>query len=241
VSEETEAAPDAATGDAPARAAARRPPIQDLFASAVHRFGAVWADLVVASVVALGLATIPVAAVHEGGGSVDETALTGRFAYGIAYFSIVGFVMLRGLPEPAPRRRVVWTYATAVMIGTVAGFVVAFLGPYAVVPMPLLLFAVPAIAAGDVQPGGAIARSAALAARNFSRTWLVWLITILFTAPIVVSMALIVYAFTDGGTAFLAGLAMAAPIVWPFSALFTRALYGDLTGRNVVAPQDRTA
>ena len=36
------------------------------------------------------------------------------------------------------------------------------------------------------------------------------------------------------------GLALAAPIVWPFSALFTRALYGDLTGRSVVAPQDRT-
>jgi hypothetical protein len=31
------------------------------------------------------------------------------------------------------------------------------------------------------------------------------------------------------------------PIVWPFSALFVRALYGDLTGRAVVAPQDRTA
>jgi len=240
VSEKTEPATEA-TEDAPARPAVLRAPIQDLFASAVHRFGAVWADLVVASVAALVLATIPVAAVHEGGGSVDETALTGRFAYGIAYFTIVGFVMLRGLPEPAPRRRVVWTYATSVMIGTVAGFIVAFLGPYAVVPMPLVLFAVPAIAAGDVQPGGTLARSAALAVRNFSRTWLVWLITILFTAPIVVSMALVVYAFTDGGTAFLVGLAMAAPIVWPFSALFTRALYADLTGRNVVAPQDRTA
>ena len=68
-----------------------------------------------------------------------------------------------------------------------------------------------------------------------------WLITILFAAPIVVAMALIVYAFTSGGVAFLTGLALAAPIVWPFSALFTRALYGDLTGRSVVAPQDRTA
>ncbi|HSD00809.1 MAG TPA: hypothetical protein VLB81_00445 [Gaiellales bacterium] len=228
------------TGEGRARPAPPRPPTQDLFASAVHRFGAVWADLVVASVVALGLATIPVFAVHQGGGNANETALIGRFAYGIAYFSVVGFVMLRGLPEPAPRRRVVWTYATSVMIGTVAGFLLALLGPYAVVPMPLLLFAVPAIAAGDVEPGGAIARSAALAIRNFSRTWLVWLITILFTAPIVVSMALIVYAFADAGTAFLAGLAMAAPIAWPFSALFTRALYGDLTGRNVVAPEDRS-
>lgn len=226
---------EAAPAPAPPRA-----PIQDLFASAVHRFGAVWADLVVAAVAALGLATVPVVAVHQGGGGANETALIGRFAYGIAYFAVVAFVMLRGLPEPAPRRRVVWTYATAVMIGIVAAFVLAFLGPYAVVPMPLILFAVPAIAAGDVEPGGAIGRSARLAVRNFSRTWLVWLISILFAAPIVVSLALIVYAFAEGGTAFLAGLAMAAPIVWPFSALFTRALYADLTGRNVVAPQDRT-
>jgi hypothetical protein len=226
--------------EAGAAPVASHAPTRDLFASAVHRFGAAWADLVVAAVVALVVATIPVVAVHQGGGSDNESALIGRFAYGIAYFAVVAFVMLRGLPEPAPRRRVAWTYATAVMIGIVAAFLLAILGPYAVVPMPLLLFAVPAIAAGDVQPGGAIARSAGLAARNFSRTWLVWLITILFGAPIVVSMALIVYAFATGGTAFLAGLAMAAPIVWPFSALFTRALYADLTGRNVVAPQDRT-
>jgi hypothetical protein len=200
----------------------------------------VWADLAVASVVALALATVPVVAVYQGGGGVAATGLTGRFAYGIAYFAVVAFVMLRGLPEPAPTRRVVWTYATAVMIGIMASFLLGVLGPYAVVPMPLLLFAVPAIAAGDVAPGGAIARSASLAVRNYSRTWLVWLITVLFAAPIVVSMALIVYAFAGVGTAFLAGLGLAAPIVWPFSALFTRALYGDLTGRAVVAPQDRT-
>jgi hypothetical protein len=240
VSEETREAPAPEGAPAAPAPAVVHAPVRDLFASAVHRFGAVWADLVVASVVALALATVPVVAVHQGGGSANETALIGRFAYGIAYFAVVGFVMLRGLPEPAPRRRVAWTYATAVIIGIVAAFVLALFGPYAVVPMPLLLFAVPAIAAGDVQPGGAIARSAGLAVRNFSRTWLVWLITILFGAPIVVSMALIVYAFAAGGTAFLAGLAMAAPIVWPFSALFIRALYADLTGRNVVAPQDRT-
>jgi hypothetical protein len=232
VSEEAEQAPGG--GIQP------RPPIQDLFASAVHRFGAVWADLVVVSVVALAVATVPVVAVHRGGAAANETAVIGRFAYGVAYFVVVGFVMLRGLPEPAPRRRVAWTYATSVMIGIVAGMLAVFLGPYAVVPIPLLLFAVPAIAAGDVAPGGAMARSAGLAVRNFSRTWLVWLVTILFAAPIIVAMALIVYAFTSGGAAFLAGLALAAPIVWPFSALFTRALYADLTGRTVVAPEDRT-
>jgi hypothetical protein len=225
---------------APEGRARPRTPIQDLFASAVHRFGAVWADLVVASVVALAVATVPVVAVHQGGAGANETAVIARFAYGIAYFAVVGFVMLRGLPEPAPRRRVVWTYATAVVIGIVAAMLVVLLFLYAIVPLPLLLFAVPAIAAGDVEPGGAIARSAGLAARNFSRTWLVWLITILFALPIIVSMALIVYAFASAGTAFLAGLALATPIVWPFSALFTRALYADLTGRAVVAPEDRT-
>ena len=51
------------------------------------------------------------------------------------------------------------------------------------------MFAVPAIAAGDVAPGGALRTRPRLAARNFSRTWLVWLITILFAAPIGVAMA----------------------------------------------------
>lgn len=228
------------TGEARVGPAQPRPPIQDLFASAVHRFGAVWADLVVASAVALGLATIPVAAVHESGGSAAETFLIGLFAYAIAYFAVVGFIMLRGLPAPAPRRRVVWTYATAVMIGTVVALIVKLLGPPAIVPLPLFLFAVPAMAAGDVTPGGTIAYSALLALRNFSRSWLVWLITILFSAPVVVAMFLIVDAFASDAVSILTGLALAAPIVWPFSALFTRALYGDLTGRNVVAPEDRS-
>ena len=149
--------------------------------------------------------------------------------------------MLRGLPERAPRRRVVWTYMTAVLIGTLSGALVLTLVTYAVVVLPLLLFAVPAIAAGDVGPGNALVRSAGLAVRNFSRTWGVWLITVLFSAPIVLAMLLIVSAFADNTTSTLVGLALAAPIIWPFSALFVRALYGDLTGRTVVAPQDRTA
>ena len=51
--------------------------------------------------------------------------MIGRFAYGIAYFAVVGFVMLRGLPEPAPRRRVAWTYATAGIAGIMASVVLA--------------------------------------------------------------------------------------------------------------------
>jgi hypothetical protein len=220
-----------------------RSPIQDLFASAVHRFGAVWADLFVFSVAVLAVASIPVVAVHKTGGSTQDAGLVGFFSYAIAYFAVVGFVMLRGLPERAPRRRVVWTYATAAMIGIVAALLLVIrpLQLFAIAFMPLLLFAVPAIAAGDAAPGGAIARSAALAIRNFSRTWLVWLITILFAAPIIVAMFLIVNAFASDSTSVVAGLGLAAPIVWPFSALFTRALYGDLTGRAVVAPEDRTA
>jgi hypothetical protein len=53
-------------------------------------------------------------------------------------------------------------------------------------------------------------------------------------------MFLMVQSFSGAITATLLAFALAAPIAWPFSALFIRALYGDLTGRLVVAPQDRT-
>jgi hypothetical protein len=215
--------------------------MSDLFATAVHRFGAVWADLMVAAVSALAIASIPVGIVRVTGGSLAQTVLVAFFAYSIAYFCLLGYVMLRGLPDRAPRRRVVWTYMTAVLIGTLCGALVVTLQTYAVVVIPLLLFAVPAIAAGDVRPAGAISRSAGLAVRNFSRAWGVWLITVLFSAPVVLAMLLLVSAFADNTTSAVAGLALAVPIVWPFSALFLRALYGDLTGRVVVAPQDRTA
>jgi hypothetical protein len=218
-----------------------RTPVSDLFATAVHRFGQVWADLMVAAVASLVLASAPVVAVHATGGDVPQTVLIAFFSYSIAYFCLLGWVMLRGLPEPAPARRVVWTYMTAVLIGILCGALVVVFVTYAVVVIPLLLYAVPAIAAGDVSPAGAITRSAALAVRNFARTWLVWLITVLFSAPVVLAMLLIVSAFADNTTSTVIGLALAAPIIWPFSALFLRALYGDLTGRTVVAPQDRTA
>ena len=225
-------------------AAAARPPqtpLSDLFATAVHRFGKVWADLTVAAVAALAVASIPVIGVRATGGSLAETVLVAFFAYSIGYFCLLGYVMLRGLPDRAPRRRVVWTYMTSVLIGILCGALVLMFQTYAVVVIPLLLFAVPAIAAGDVGPAGAISRSAGLAVRNFARTWAVWLITVFFSAPVVLAMLLIVSAFADNTTSALAGLALAVPIVWPFSALFLRALYGDLTGRVVVAPQDRTA
>jgi hypothetical protein len=219
----------------------QRTPMSDLFASAVHRFGSVWADLVVGAVAALAGATVPVVLVRATGGTLAETIVVAFFAYAIAYFCLLGWVMLRGLPEPAPRRRVVWTYMTGTLIGILSGAIVLVLSTYAVVVLPIFLFAVPAIAAGDVGPAGALTYSAALAVRKFSRTWLVWLIMVLFSAPVVLAMLLIVSAFADNTTSTVIGLALAAPIVWPFSALFLRALYGDLTGRAVVAPQDRTA
>jgi len=215
--------------------------MSDLFASAVHRFGAVWADLMVGAVAALVGATVPVVLVRTTGGTLAESIVVAFFAYAIAYFCLLGWVMLRGLPEPAPRRRVVWTYMTGILIGILCGAIVLVLSTYAVVVLPIFLFAVPAIAAGDVGPAGAITHSVALAVRNFTRTWLVWLIMVLFSAPVVLAMLLIVSAFADNTTSTVIGLALAAPIVWPFSALFLRALYGDLTGRAVVAPQDRTA
>jgi hypothetical protein len=219
----------------------QRTPMSDLFATAVHRFGQVWADLMVAAVAALLIASIPVLLIPVTGGTVTESIGIGFFSYAIAYFCLLGWVMLRGLPQRAPRRRVVWTYMTAVLIGILCGALVALFQTYAIVVIPLFLFAVPSIAAGDAGPARAITHGAALASRNFSRTWLVWLITVLFSAPVVLAMLLIVSAFADNTTSVLVGLALAVPIVWPFSTLFLRALYGDLTGRAVVAPQDRTA
>jgi len=68
----------------------------------------------------------------------------------------------------------------------------------------------------------------------------VWLITLVFSIPVMVSVFLIAFSFAAAGTATVVSLALAAPIVWPVSALFVRALYGDLTGRIVVAPEDRS-
>ncbi len=150
--------------------------------------------------------------------------------------------MLRGLPERAPRRRVVWTYMTAVLIGILCGALVLMFQTYAVVVMPAAALRRPGDRRRRRRPRRErLSRSAGLAVRNFARTWGVWLITVFFSAPVVLAMLLIVSAFADNTTSTLAGLALAVPIVWPFSALFLRALYGDLTGRVVVAPQDRTA
>ena len=224
---------NAARGAAPSRLA-------DLFASAVHRFGTVWADLLVASLGILILATLPVAALELAGSGATVVGTVSILSYAIGYFVFVAFVMLRGLPQPAPAGRVAATYATAIVTGILAGLILKVLATFVVVVLPFLLFAVPAVAAGDVGPLAAIPRAVVLALRNFARTYAVWLITLVFSLPVLISMFLVVSAFAGGGTAVLLALVLSVPIVWPFSALFIRALYGDLTGRVVVAPQDRS-
>jgi hypothetical protein len=217
-------------------AAARQPaPIRDLFATAVHRYGTAWADLAVATAVAVAAATGLLLAISRDG--ID--LFTASLIYGVAYFGFLGFVVLRGLPHRAPAARVMATYAAAAVAGMLAGALVILGGPLAIIPLPVLFFVVPIVAAGD---GGLSAayRGPALSLRSFSRTWAVWLITLVFSIPVILSVFLVVYAFTSIGTATLVSLALSAPIVWPVAALFIRALYGDLTGRAVVAPQDRS-
>jgi hypothetical protein len=224
---------NAAPGPAPSRLA-------DLFASAVHRYGTVWADLLVASLGILLLATLPVVAVELAGSRATVVGTVSILSYAIAYFAFVAFVMLRGLPGRAPAGRVVATYATAVVTGILAAAILKVLATFIVVVLPFLLFAVPSVAAGDVGPLPAIPRGILLALRNFARTYAVWLITLVFSLPVLISMFLVVSAFAGGGKAVLFAVVLAVPVIWPFSALFVRALYGDLTGRVVVAPQDRS-
>jgi hypothetical protein len=225
--------------DAGKAAPHKQAPLGDLFATAVHRFGSAWADLVAATAVALGVATVPVLVV--GSRSTDTaTFVASVFSYGVAYFLLLAHVMLRGLPERAPRGRVAATYLTAIIVGLVASLVVLVFQPYSVAPMPLLLLIVPAVAAGDRSPAGALWRGPQMAMAHFGRVWGVWMVTLLFCAPVAISMFLVVQSVAGSITGTLLALALAAPVAWPFSALFIRALYGDLTGRTVVAPQDRT-
>jgi hypothetical protein len=220
----------------------RRPPapISDLFATAVHRFGWAWADLVVSTAVALAFGTVPVLVAAWSGAETPVLFITGAVSYGVAYFALLAQVVLRGLPSSPHRGQRVGAFLTAVPVGVLAGAIVLQLLWFSIVALPLLLFAVPSVAAGDQAPLRAIPRGAMLAIRTFNRTWGVWVITVLFSGPVVVSMFLIVSSFAGPVGSSMAALALAAPIVWPFSALFIRALYGDLTGRLVVAPQDRT-
>jgi hypothetical protein len=217
-------------------------PLTDLFASAVHRFGVVWADMLIASLAFVALASVPVVAVHATGGTATATGITAVLCYSIGYQAFLAFVMLRGLPERAPRRRVGWAYATAVLIGSLTGVltIVPQIGEFMLALLPLFFFAVPGIVAGDVAPASVLPYSFGMAVRNFTRTWSVWLITLVFSLPVVLAMFIAVTAFASGGRAALLALLFSVPVAWPFSALFIRALYADLTGRQVVAVQDRT-
>jgi len=173
--------------DAGKAAPRKQAPLGDLFATAVHRFGSAWADLVVATAVALGLATVPVLVVGSRG-TDTATFVASVFSYGVAYFLLLAHVMLRGLPERAPRGRVAATYLTAVIVGLVASLVVLVFQPYSVAPMPLLLLIVPAVAAGDRSPAGALWRGPQMAMAHFGRVWGVWMVTLLFCAPVAISI-----------------------------------------------------
>ena len=79
--------------------------LSDLFASAVHRFGAVWPDLLVVSVIGTVLAGLPAVILHANGRPATTVYVVTALAYGVAYFAFVGFVVLRGLPRPRPGGR----------------------------------------------------------------------------------------------------------------------------------------
>jgi hypothetical protein len=214
--------------------------LSDLFASAVHRYGAVWPDLLVVSVIGTILAGLPAVVLHHNGRPASTVYVAAALAYGVAYYAFLGFVVLRGLPQPAPVGRLVATYGCGAAIGLVTGVLLLFLEPFVVLVVPLFMLAVPAVAAGDESVWGAPWRAVALSFGNFQRTWAVWLVTMVFSAPVIISMFLIVSAFSSGIVAQLLSLGCSVPIVWPFSALFIRALYGDLTGRRVLAAEDRS-
>lgn len=218
----------------------RQAPLLDLFATAVHRFGSAWADLVAATLVMLLAGTVPLLVAESVGASNAGSFAVGLVAYTAAFYLLLGFVVLRGLPASPPTGRWVATAATALVTGVLAGMLVVVLLPLVVVVMPLFLLAVPSVAAGDTSPLAAIPRGALLALRNFSRVWGVWLLAIMFSLPIWISVALVALSFSSGIAQTFITLGVSAPVIWPFCALFVRALYGDLTGRLVVAPQDRS-
>jgi hypothetical protein len=217
-----------------------RAPLRDLFATAVHRLGSAWTDLVLASLSVLVLGTAPLLAAEAAGASNAGSFAVGLLSYTAAFYLLLGFVVLRGLPAPPPPSRWVATAVTSLVTGLLAGALVVVLLPFVVVVMPLLLLAVPSVAAGDCGPLTAIPRGAVLAVRNFTRVWGVWLLSIMFSLPIWISVALVALSFSSGIAQTFITLGISAPVIWPFCALFVRALYGDLTGRLVVAPQDRS-
>ena len=180
--------------------------------------------------------------VHKTGGGLRATITTAEVAGAIAYFLLLAVVVLRGLPtSPSTGQDRAARRSRRCSPGCSPFALVRLLRPLAIVPMPLLLLAVPG--RGGRRPGAAgrvPGRRRSWPSATSSRTWGVWLLAILFSTPIWISVALVVLNFSVGTTQFVLTFALAAPIIWPFSALFVRALYGDLTGRLVVAPQDRS-
>jgi len=171
-------------------------PLLDLFATAVHRFGSAWADLVAASLTMLVLGSLPIALADAAGASTAGTFAVALIAYTAAFHLLLGFVVLRGLPSPPGRSRWLATACSGLLTGLLAGVLAVVLFPFlGLIAMPLLLLAVPSVAAGDRGVLAAIPRGAALAVRNFSRVWGVWLLAIAFSLPIWISVALVTLSF----------------------------------------------
>jgi hypothetical protein len=217
-----------------------RAPVSDLFATALHRYGAAWADLMVASLAALALASVPVWLASRASEGATAPFRTGVLCYSVAYFGLVAYVVLHGLAAPAPRARVASAYAVALVTGLVAGASIIALFTLAVAVLPLLLYVVPAAAAGDAAALQAVPFGMRLAVRNFVHTLAAWLLALFFCAGVLVGFYLLTLPFLSDGAQLLVSFALAVPIIWPVSALLVRAVYGDLTGRLVVAPEDRT-
>ena len=100
----------------------RRPsPLLDLFATAVHRFGSAWPDLVAATVVALAAGTVPLLIASRSGARSGAELALAELSYSIAYMALLGWVVLRGLPAWPGRGRLAATAAEALIAGLVAG------------------------------------------------------------------------------------------------------------------------
>jgi len=113
-------------------------PLLDLFATAVHRFGSAWADLVAASLTMLVLGSLPIALADAAGASTAGTFAVALIAYTAAFHLLLGFVVLRGLPSPPGRSRWLATACSGLLTGLLAGVLAVVLFPFlGLIAMPL--------------------------------------------------------------------------------------------------------
>ena len=126
--------------------------------------------------VALALGTVPVLIVSS---RADKHGVyvASMLCYGVAYFALLGQVMLRGLPERVAGTRVAATYACALMVGLLAGLLVLVLLWLALPLLPLLDVRGAGGRGGRPPAGRRLWQSGRLALADARRVWAVWLIT----------------------------------------------------------------